>query len=146
MTEGFALIKQNYKDVCKKYMSFMGVENAVYKSETIICEDIRFEDRNGWCLMTLLYDDTITEETLLELSDGNRLLYFFSDDVQMDCEFLAIDDNRVIRRKYMYSDTPGLDRDDGYLKVEEKRDFLYWNDIDYLVKISREDPDKLFEY
>ena len=146
MTEGFALIEQNYKDVCKKYMSYIGVEDAVYEAEAIICEDIRFEDRNGWCLMTLLYDDTIAEETLLELSEGNRLLYFFSDDVQMDCEFLAIDDKQVIRRKYIYSDTPELNRDDGYLKAEEKRDFLYWNDIDYLVKIAREDPDKLFKY
>lgn len=104
MTEGFVLIKKNYKEMCKKYMSITGVEDAIYKAELIIC-----------------------------------------DDVQLDCELLVIDDKRVVRRKYIYFDTPKLNRDDGYLKVEEKREFLDWNDIDYFVDIAREDPDKLFE-
>jgi len=40
---------------------------------------------------------------------------------------------------------PQLNCDEGRLKVEEKREFLDWNDIDYFVDIAREDPDKLFE-
>jgi len=100
----FRIKKKNYKEMCKKYMSITGVEDAIYKAELIIC-----------------------------------------DDVQLDCELLVIDDKRVVRRKYIYFDTPKLNRDDGYLKVEEKREFLDWNDIDYFVDIAREDPDKLFE-
>ncbi|MFG6367412.1 MAG: hypothetical protein K1W16_03120 [Lachnospiraceae bacterium] len=145
MTECFALIKKDYKEVCRKYMSITGVEDAIYKAELIICDDIWFENRNGWCLMTLWYDDEIAEEILLELSDGNKLLYFFSDDVQLDCEFLVIDNRRVIRKKYICFDLPELNCDEGHLKVEEKIEFLYWNDIDYFVNIAREDPEKLFE-
>ncbi len=145
MTECFALIEKNYKEVCRKYMSITGIEDAIYKAELIICEDMRFENRNGWCLMTLWGDDTIAEEILVKLSDGTRLLYFFSDDAQLDCEFLVIDDKRMVRRKYIYFDTPELNCDEGRLKVEEKREFLYWNDIDYFVNIAREDPNKLFE-
>ena len=40
---------------------------------------------------------------------------------------------------------PQFGGDEGRLKVEEKREFLYWNDIDYFVDIAREDPNKLFE-
>ena len=42
-------------------MSYIGVEDALYEAEAIICEDIRFEDRKGWCLMTLLFDDAIAD-------------------------------------------------------------------------------------
>ena len=126
-------------------MSITGVEDAIYKAELIICDDIWFENRNGWSLMSLWYDDEIAEEILLELSDGNKLLYFFSDDVQLDCEFLVIDNRRVIRKKYICFDLPELNCDEGHLKVEEKIEFLYWNDIDYFVNIAREDPEKLFE-
>ena len=145
MIDSFVLVNKNYKEVCKRYMSIIGVEDAIYKAESIMCDDIKFEDRDGWCLMTL-WGDGIAEEILMELSDGNRLLYFFSDDAQLDCEFLVIDNKRMIRTKYIYFDTPELNRDDGYLKVEEKRAFLDWNDIDYFVDIAREDPNKLFEY
>ena len=145
MTDCFVLIKKNYKEVCKKYMSIIGVEDAIYKAESIMCDDIKFEDRNGWCLMTLWGDDTIADEILLELSDGTRLLYFFSDDVQLDCDFLVLDNNNILRKKNICFDLPQLNCDEGRLKVEEKREFLDWNDIDYFVDIAREDPDKLFE-
>ena len=146
MAESFVLIEDDYKEACKRYMSITKMEEATYGIDTIVCDDVRFEDRNGWCLMTVLPGDEVAEETLLLLSDGKKMLYFFSDDDQLDCEFLAIDNKQVIRRKYIYFDLPGLNRDDGYLKVEEKRAFLQWHDIDYFVEIARENPNKLFEY
>lgn len=145
MIDSFVLVNKNYKEVCKRYMSIIGVEDAIYKAESIMCDDVKFEDRDGWCLMTL-WGDGIAEEILLELSDGNRLLYFFSDDVQLDCDFLVLDNNSILRRKSICFDLPELNCDEGRLKVEEKRAFLDWNDIDYFVDIAREDPNKLFEY
>jgi len=145
MIEGLVYIQDDFKEVCNRYMSIVQTEDVKYKKNTIVCEDWCFQDKNGWCMMNLLRGDGIAEEILFQLSDGRRLLYFFSDDAQLDCEFLVIDDKRMIRRKYIYFDTPELNCDDGRLKVEEKREFLDWNDIDYFVNIAREDPDKLFE-
>ncbi len=145
MIEGLVYIQDDFKEVCNRYMSIVQTEDVKYKKNTIICDDWCLQDRNGWCMMNLLRGDGIAEEILFQLSDGRRLLYFFSDDAQLDCEFLVIDDKRMVRRKYIYFDTPELDCDEGRLKVEEKREFLDWNDIDYFVNIAREDPDKLFE-
>ena len=145
MIEGLVYIQDDFKEVCNLYMSIVHTEDVKYKKNTIICDDWCFQDRNGWCMMNLLRGDGIAEEILFQLSDGRRLLYFFSDDAQLDCEFLVIDDKRMVRRKYIYFDTPELDCDEGRLKVEEKREFLDWNDIDYFVDIAREDPNKLFE-
>lgn len=146
MTESFVLIEDNYKEVCRRYMLITETEEMVYERETIISDDVRFEDRNGWCLMTLLQGDEIAEEILVIISGKKKLLYFFSDEVQTNCEFLVLDNDKVIRKKYIYYDLPQLDRDEGHLKVEEKRKFLYWSDIDYFIGIAREDPYKLFEY
>ena len=146
MTESFVLIEDEYREVCKRYMMITETEEMVYDMETIICDDVRFEDRNGWCLMTLLEGDEIAEEILIMLSNKKKLLYFFSDEVQTNCEFLVLDNDNVMRKKYIYYDLPNLNRDEGHLKIEEKRKFLYWNDIDYFIGIAREDPYKLFEY
>lgn len=84
-----------------RYISITGSVFATNCDEDIICDDMKFEDKNGWCLITLLYGDSFAEEILLELSVGNELLYFYSDDVQMDCEFLAVNNN-ILRKKYIY--------------------------------------------
>ena len=146
MTESFVLIEDDYKEICKRYMMITETEEMVYEMETIICDDVRFEDRNGWCLMTLFQGDEIAEEILIMLSGKKKLLYFFSDEVQTNCEFLVLDNDNVMRKKYIYYDLPNLNRDEGHLKIEEKRKFLQWSDIDYFIGIAREDPYKLFEY
>ena len=146
MTESFVLIEDDYKEICKRYMMITETEEMVYDMETIICDDVRFEDRNGWCLMTLFQGDEIAEEILIMLSNKKKLLYFFSDEVQINCEFLVLDNDKVMRKKYIYYDLPNLNRDEGHLKIEEKRKFLHWSDIDYFIGIAREDPYKFFEY
>lgn len=146
MTESFVLIKEDYNNVYKKYISVTGSEATEDSDEEIICDDMRFEDRNGWCLITLLFGDNFAEEILVELSNGRKLLYFYSDDTQMDCEFLVVNNNNVLRKKYIYSDTPELNEDEGYLQCENEKEFIYWNDIDYFIEIARDTPDKLFEF
>ena len=146
MTEGFVLIKENYHEVYDRYISITGSAPVTSCEEYIICDDMKFEDKNGWCLITLLYNDSFAEEILLELSGGNELLYFYSDDVQMDCEFLAVNNNNILRKKYIYADTPELDEDEGYLECEAEKEFKYWNDIDYIIKIAKNTPDEIFKF
>ena len=67
--------------------------------------------------------DEFAEEILLELSNGKRLLYLFSEDSRLDCEFLVIDKNKIIRKKYLYFDMPELEEDAGRLKVENENAF-----------------------
>lgn len=144
MIESFVWIKENYEAVYKRYVLITGDDTtAEYNTNEISCDYITFEDEGEWCLITL-YDDSFAEEILLQLSNGNRLAYFYSDDSQMDCEFLVIENNQVIRKKYIYSDTPELNEDEGKLLCEKNK-IQYWNDIDYLIELSRESPDKLFE-
>lgn len=145
MVECFVLVKEKYKKVCKRYVSITGAEIEEDNGDEIICDDMQFEDQNGWCLITLLCEDSFAEEILLKLSNGKKLLYFYSDDALMDCEFLVIDKNVILRKKYIYADTPELNEDEGCLKCEKDREFVYWNDIDYFAEIARETPDKLFE-
>lgn len=145
MFECFVWIKEDYESVYKRYVSITGDDaTAEYNTNEISCDYITFEGKGEWCLITLYEYDTFAEEILLELSNGNRLAYFYSDDSQMDCELLVIENNRIIRKKYIYSDTPELDEDEGKLLCEKNK-IQYWNDIDYLIEISRENPDKLFE-
>lgn len=145
MAECFVLVKEKYKKVCKRYISITGAEIEEDNGDEIICDDMQFEARNDWCLITLLCEDSFAEEILLKLSNGKKLLYFYSDDALMDCEFLVIDKNAILRKKYIYADTPELNADEGCLKCEKDKEFVYWNDIDYFAEIARETPDKLFE-
>lgn len=145
MTESFVLIKENYREVYNRYISITESVSTTNCEEEIICDDMKFEDKNGWCLITLLYGDSFAEEILLELSGGNELLYFYSDDVQMDCEFLAVNNNSILRKKYIYADTPELDEDEGHLQCEAEKEFKYWNDIDYLIEIAKNTPDEIFK-
>lgn len=145
MTESFVLIKEDYKSVYKRYISITGSEATESNDEEIICDDMRFEDNNGWCLITLLFGDNFAEEILVELSNGKKLLYFYCDDVQTDCEFLVVNNSNILRKKYIYFDTPELDEDEGVLQCEKEKEFIYWNDIDYFIEIARNTPDKLFD-
>lgn len=146
MIESFVLIEDYYENVYKKYISITGIKNAEVGINKIICDDIMFEGKEEWCRMTLLLGESFAEEVLLQLSNGNKLAYFYSDDSQMDCEFLVIKDNQIIRKKYIYADTPELNEDEGVLLCEEEGTFEYWNDIDYFIEIARENPNKLFEH
>lgn len=145
MIESFVLIEDYYENVYKKYISITGVKDAEVGIHEINCDDIVFEDEEGWCLMTLLSGDSFAEEVLLQLSNGKKLAYFYSDDSQMDCEFLVIKDNQIIRKKFIYADTPELNEDEGNLPCEKDIQFEEWNDIDYFIEIARENPNKLFE-
>ncbi len=129
MVDAMILIKEDYKAVCQRYREIVD-KDAEYKYEAhfIVCHnaqfadgDVRFEDRNGWCQMSFL--DEFAEEILLELSNGKRLLYLFSEDSRLDCEFLVIDKNKIIRKKYLYFDMPELEEDAGRLKVENENAF-----------------------
>lgn len=146
MIESFVLVKENYEAVYRKYATITGSKDAEYHNNEIICDDILFEGQGEWCLLTLLSGDSFAEEILLELSDGKRLAYFYSDDSQMDCEFLVMENNQIIRKKYIYADTPELDEDEGHLLCEEENIFQDWNDIDYMIEVARTDPDELFKY
>ncbi|MBQ7775567.1 MAG: hypothetical protein IJ379_06570, partial [Lachnospiraceae bacterium] len=106
---------------------------------------VEFEDYDGWCLATLLCDDSFAEEVLLELSGGNKLLYFYIDEDMLDCEFLVMDNNTILRKKYVYYDTPELNEDEGQVKCEEEHAFNEWHDIGYFMDLARETPEVFFE-
>jgi len=76
MTEGLVYIQDDFKAVCNRYMSIIQTEEVKYEKNTILCDDWRFQDRNKWCMMTLLRGDGIAEEILFQLSDGRKLAYF----------------------------------------------------------------------
>lgn len=144
MTESFVLIQEDYKKVYQLWTSIAGSEADEITDKEIICDDMRFEDSDGWCLITTLYGDNFAEEILLQLSAGKKLLYFFSDESQLDCEFLVIENNTIVRKKYIYYDTPELDADEGRLQCEGECKFLEWHDIDIFIKMAREEPERLF--
>lgn len=145
MIECFVLVKEKYKKVCKKYISITGEEIEEEYDDEIICDEMRFEDREGWCLITLLQEDSFGEEILVRLSNKKKLIYFYSDDVQMDCEFLVVDKGKIIRKKYIYAATPQLNEDEGVLQCEKLHKFTEWNDIDYFIELARKTPETLFE-
>lgn len=145
MIDSYIWIKENYETVYKRYAFLTGDKYTEYDTHEISCEDVTFEDEGEWCFITLYVQDSTAEEILMELANGNRLVYFFSDDSQMDCEFLVMENNQIIRKRYIYADTPELDEDEGMLLCEEKNTIEYWNDLDYIIEIARENPDKLFE-
>ena len=79
MVESFVMINDERENVYKKYISITGSEATTWNSEEIICDDMRFQEENGWCMMTLFCGDSFAEEILLELSVGNKVLYFFTE-------------------------------------------------------------------
>lgn len=144
MTESFVLIKEYYIDVYNRYSAITG-SVAESNEDVIICDDMKFEEKNNWCMITVLDGECFAEEILIELAANNELIYCYSDDVQMDCEFLVLRNGEVIRKKYIYADTPELDEDEGYLQCEERKKFEDWNDIDYLMEIAKDAPEKIFD-
>lgn len=143
MIESFVLIEEDYEDVYKNYIRITGSTASEINELFIICDDMKFENRNNWCLITLLYGDAFGEEILLQLA-RTRLVYCYSDDTQMDCEFLVARNSKVIRKKYIYAGTPELNEDEGLLQCELNKKFIYWNDIDFFAQIAREEPKELF--
>ncbi len=144
MAESFVMIQDDYKKVYKVWAEIADSEADEITDDEITCDDMYFEDSNGWCLITTRYGDSFAEEILLQLSAGKKLLYFFSDEDQLDCEFIVIENNTIIRKKYIYYDTPELDEDEGKLQCEKEYEFIEWNDIDNFIEIAREEPERLF--
>lgn len=144
MVESFVMIQEDYKKIYQLWAEIAESEADEVTDEDIICDNLCFEDYDGWCLITALDGDNFAEEILLKLSAGKRLLYFFSDESQLDCEFVVIENNTIIRKKYIYYDTPELNEDEGRLQCEDEYEFLEWNDVDKFIEIAREEPERLF--
>lgn len=144
MAESFVLIQEDYRKVYQIWTEIADSEADEIADGKIICDDMYFENSSGWCLITTRYGDNWAEEVLLQLSAGNKLLYFFSDDNQLDCEYIVIENNTILRKKYIYHDTPELDEDEGRLQVENEHEFMEWHDIDFFIEIAREAPERLF--
>lgn len=143
MIESFVIINEECEKIVKRYLDITGNVETCLDKEDVVIDDIRFEKKEDWCMLTMLFGDVFAEEFLLELSKGMKLVYCYSDDSQLDSEFLVISNNKVIRKRYMYSDTPELNEDEGHLSCED-REFEDWSDIDYLIEIVKDSPDKLF--
>ena len=144
MAESFVMIHEDYRKVYKVWTEIADSEADEINDDEIICDDMYFEDDNGWCLITTRYGDNFAEEILLQLSAGKKLLYFFSDEDQLDCEFIVIENNAIIRKKYIYYDMPEFDEDVGRLQCENEYKFVEWHDIDNFIEIAREEPESLF--
>ena len=144
MAESFVMIQEDYSKVYKVWTEIADSEADEINDDEIICDDMYFEDDNGWCLITTRYGDNFAEEILLQLSAGKKLLYFFSDEDQLDCEFIVIENNAIIRKKYIYYDMPEFDEDVGRLQCENEYKFVEWHDIDNFIEIAREEPESLF--
>lgn len=143
MIDSVVFIKQDIEDVINYYLSISDSERIV-ENENIIVDNLLFKEKNDWTYIINLEGDPFSEEFLLELSKERQLIYYYTDDSQLDSEFVVINCNKIIRKRYIYTDTPELDEDEGKLTCENK-ELTDWNDIDYLVDIIQENPDKLFE-
>lgn len=143
MVESVVLIKQDIISVEKNYLSIS--EGEVFEENgNVIIDNLLFKEVNGWTSIINLEGDVFSEDFLLEFSKGEKLIYYYSDDSQLDCEFVVINDNKIIRKRYIYMDTPELDEDEGWLNCENK-ELAEWSDLDYMVEIIQENPDVLFE-
>ena len=143
MIDSVVFIKLDIEDVINYYLSISDSERIV-ENENIIVDNLLFKEKNDWTYIINLEGDAFSEEFLLELSKERQLIYYYTDDSQLDSEFVVINCNKISRKRYIYTDTPELDEDEGKLTCENK-ELADWNDIDYLVDIIQENPDKLFE-
>lgn len=143
MVDSVVLTKQDIVSVKNNYLSISESEMLEENGNTII-DNLLFKEINGWSIIINLEGDVFSEDFLLEFSRGEKLIYYYSNDSQLDCEFVVINNNKIIRKRYIYMDTPELDEDEGRLKCENK-ELVEWNDLDYMVEIIHENPDILFE-
>ena len=145
MAECLVMIQEDFKKVYEVWSEIAECEADEITDEEIVCDDMSFEDSDGWCRITTLCGDSFAEEILLQLSKGKKLLYFYSDEDQLDCEFLVVDNHTIMRKKCIYYDTPELNKDEGRLACESEHEFLEWHDIDYFMEMAGETPERLFE-
>lgn len=143
MVDSVVLTKQDIVSVKNNYLSISESEMLEENGNTII-DNLLFKEVNGWSVIINLEGDVFSEDFLLEFSRGEKLIYYYSNDSQLDCEFVVINNNKIIRKRYIYMDTPELDEDEGRLKCENK-ELVEWNDLDYMIEIIHENPDILFE-
>ena len=138
-------VNLNYKKAYENYLNIDNTGQCIIEEERIIYGDMIFLNRGKWCLIITTSEDTYCEEVLLEMSSGKKLAYFFSDDAQMDCECIVVDNNHVLRRFFCYGDTPELNRNAGRLVCENNVKLQKWEDLDQLIEIANVSIDSIFE-
>lgn len=144
MAESYVFIEQNYKDAFQNYLLIDDDEKCTYKEDEIVYGTLTFSQRGHWCLIEENPGDVYAEEILLKLSDGNYLVYAFTDLDQLDCEFIVIQSNKIIRKFFRYFDTEELNENVGKLPFEAKLPINEWSDIDEVIKLLFDSPDSLF--
>lgn len=137
-------IKQNFKTTFNNYLLIDDSERYTIEEKQIIYGNMRFEDRGEWCLITTIPGEVYCEEILLQMSFGNELIYFYSDEDYLGCEFIVIINNVVIRKFLHYSDTPELNQDIGKMPCEKSFPLKEWNDLDLLIERADISAELLF--
>lgn len=145
MADCYIYIEQNYKTAYQNYLGIDDTQQCVIEEGRIIYGDMQFEQKGKWCFITTIPGDVYALEILLQMSSGNKLIYFYTDEDQLDCEFIMLESNTVYRKFLCYGDTPELDENCGKLSVEEKRPLKDWNDLDLLLEIADQSPNLLFD-
>ena len=136
MAECYIYINSNYKEAFENYLNIDETGECVIEDKKITYKDMTFLDKGEWCLIITMPGDFYDEEILKQMSKGNKLVYFYTDEDQLDAEFIAINNNTVLRRFLCYGDTPELNADDGKLKCEKNVSFQFWNDLDQLIELA----------
>lgn len=144
MSECYIYVKSNYKEVYKNYVNIDETGECMIEDKKIIYKDMIFLDKNEWCLITTIPGDFYDEEILMQMSKGNKLVYFYTDEDQLDAEFIVIDNNTVLRRFLRYGDNPEFNADDGKLKCEKNISLQFWNDLDSLLELVNSSIDLFF--
>lgn len=67
----------------------------------IIYGDMPFEQKGKWCLITTISVDVYALEILLQISSGSKLIYFYTDENQLDCEFIVLENNTILRNFFI---------------------------------------------
>ena len=95
MIDSVVFIKQDIEDVINYYLSISDSERIV-ENENIIVDNLLFKEKNDWTYIINLKGDAFSEEFLLELSKERQLIYYYTDDSQLDSEFVVINCNKII--------------------------------------------------
>lgn len=138
-------MNNNYKKVFEYYCKIDEGADPVYDINEIQYGDMIFEDNNEWTRIESLCDDEFCEEVLLELSHNDKLVYIFIDEDNLNCQLVVINNNVIIRKFYNYKDTPDLNENIGKLNMEDEVPITCWQDMDYILNVLKENPNKLFD-
>lgn len=145
MADCLLWVKLNYKKVYENYLNIDDTGECIIKDKEIIYKDMIFLDKGDWCLIITVPGETYAEEILIQISAGNRLIYFYTDEDQLDVEFIVIENNTILRRFLYYKDSPELNANDGKLKCETNISLCYWNDIDQFMELADGSGDSFFD-